>query len=389
MPPALPNLSKLSVSARLVSEVSEDDEVNAKRRKPTTWDTRPSPSKHVCKLDGEEATQKLLNILKEKMKLNVLLPLQSLNCAGGNTFPRSQQKLLQLLEDNANFERQHCMKFSGGEFHQRMDLNELKKLVVGYKAIWPDKEPDQKDGTWNLDDKKRDEITKLLMERPHMFMPMIHALIDAKYADSTSDFQLLYRFQSLRHQLAAVYHMDHSSYHTYSDDGSILKKWNQSGTRAVVTSACINMSPGETNPTLWKNCGTIVALGVPVLRSDVLNDLMEVVYDEAKALSTCTSERIMRNAVTRHLMDSTEFALIEFQNQGFKLESAGIRELVLENGVISDYNDTMFHKANMDIPENYSRVFFVMSRKNTTAGKSTEIKDEKNGTTYKLFITSI
>lgn len=388
MPPKLPDLSRLFIN----DPHREDNsyEVNSKRLK-RAWAARSSPSERVCELGLEEATQKLVSILKEKMKANVLLPLKRAPCARGFEFPRSQEKLLKLLEHDANFERQHCTQFSGGEFHNGMDLKEVQSLVIEYKKIWPDTEPEQKNGVPNLDTDSynvKDKIINLVMEKKDMFLPMIHALIAAGYAESISEFQLMYRFQSVRHKAAAVYHMDYNNYQTYADDGFILDEWTKSGQRAVVTSACIDMSPNNAGPSMWHNCGTKVALGVPILRPSALNELMKVVSDESEALG-CKTARTMRNKVTTHLMDATEFALIEFERQGFSLESAGVKELVLENGVIADYHDTMFHKANIDIPPGYSRVFFVMGCGKTTAKRSTKIIDTQNGQTYNLFITPI
>ena len=71
------------------------------------------------------------------------------------------------------------------------------------------------------------------------------------------------------------------------------------------------------------------------------------------------------------------------------MESAGIRTLTLENGVVSNYNDFMFHQANSDVPEGYSRVFFVMSGRVTNSKTKVEVFDTERNKTYELYIASI
>jgi hypothetical protein len=386
----LPDLSRLSTdNKRNYGDLSEEPaNREVKHRTVLTWGPRKSPSERVCELPNTEPALTLLSILKEKMRANMLRPLKNVTCAPSwFAFPRSREKLAELLGDDANFERQHCMQLVGGEFHERLNMQKVKDLVRAYKGVWSDGQADTKwDGRWNLDDEVKDSVIGVVKEHMGLFLPMIHALVDAGYASPSNEFQLLYRFQSLRHNQAGVYHMDYNGYQTYADDGKILGEWTTAGSRAVVTSACINMSDDAPQPIEWHDCGTKVALGVPTLKPSALNELMVVVYDEASAEApACNKKRILQNKVTHHLMEATEFALIEFEKGGHSMESAGISEITLENGVISDYNDTMFHKANMDVPPDYSRVFFVMGPRNRMAKQYVDIYDveyERNCRVY-------
>ena len=150
------------------------------------------------------------------------------------------------------------------------------------------------------------------------------------------------------------------------------------------------MAESAPEPVLWHNCGTKVALGVPALKPSALNELMAVVFEEMRtAVHACNLDRDLQNKVTHHLMQATEFALIEFEKQGYAMEDAEISEITLENGVISDYNDTMFHKANTDVPPSYSRVFFAMGPRLTMARRSVEIYDEKYERSHRVFIHPI
>ena len=354
-------------------------------------DRKGSPSERVCELSESEAARKLLSILKEKMRTNMLLPLKRMPCAYGFVFPRSQEKLAELLDNDANFEREHCMSLSGAEFSERLDLLKVKDLVRDYKAVWPDGQAEKKaNGKWNLDDDNMSDVIDVVSRHKDLFLPMIHALVESGYASLPSNFELLYRFQSFRHKAAGVYHMDYNKFQTYGDDGKILDAWTKSGRRALVTSACINMDESAPEPVLWHNCGTKVALGVPALKPSALNELMAVVFEETRAVvPACTVDRDLQNKVTHHLIEATEFALIEFEKQGYTMEDAGISEITLENGVISDYNDTMFHKANTDVPPSYSRVFFAMGPRLTMARRSVEIYDEKYERSHRVFIHPI
>lgn len=390
----LPNLSRLTTDTEGNStDLSEEPVTPAtKENKLLQWGPRKSPFERICELPNTEAARKLLSILKEKMRTNMLLPLKRVKCAYGFEFPRSQQKLAELLEDDTNFERQHCMQLNGGEFRRRLNLQKLKDLVRDYKDVWPDGQADKNaDGKWNLDDTVSDRIIDVVVNKhKDLFLPMIHALVDAGYTSIPSDFEFLYRFQSIRHKQAGVYHMDYNRYQTYADDGKMLEEWTKSGSRVLVASACINMSEDAPEPILWHDCGTKVALGVPTLKPSALNELMSVVYDEARAAAPgCRSDRNLQNKVTHHLIEATEFALIEFEEGGHSMESAGISEITLENGVISDYNDTMFHKANMDVPPGYSRVFFAMGPRWTMANRSMRIYDEKHGMSHRVFVHPI
>ena len=389
----LPDLSNLSTDGKRDPDAhSTPDTVEVKRmRAVAKWGPRDSPSERVCELSESEAARKLLLILKEKMRTNMLLPLKRMPCAHGFVFPRSQEKLAELLGNDANFERQHCMSLSGAEFSERLDLLKVKDLVRDYKAVWPDDQAEKRaNGKWNLDDDKMSDVIDVVSRHKDLFLPMIRALVESGYASLPSNFELLYRFQSFRHKAAGVYHMDYNKFQTYGDDGKILDAWTKSGRRALVTSACINMAESAPGPVLWHNCGTKVALGVPALKSSALNELMAVVFEEmTTTVHACNLDQDLQNKVTHHLMQATEFALIEFEKQGYGMDEAGISEITLENGVISDYNDTMFHKANTDVPPSYSRVFFVMSPRVTMARRSVEIYDEKYERSHRLFIHPI
>lgn len=393
----LPDLSRLSTDMKRESDdMSEGPStpatVEVKRtRSIPKWGPRESPEERVCELSGSYAARKLLSILKEKMRTNMLLPLKRVPCAYGFVFPRSQAKLSELLDNDANFERQHCMSLRGAEFSERLDLSKVKDLVSDYKTVWPDGQADKKDnGEWNLDDSIMQNVIDVVSKHKEVFLPMIHALVESGYATLPSSFELLYRFQSIRHKAAGVYHMDYNKYQTYADDGKMLEAWTKSGSRVLVTAACINMDQDAPEPVLWHDCGTKVALGVPTLKPSALNELMAVVVEEAGAEApACPTGRVLQNKVTHHLMEATEFALIEYEKQGYTMQDAGIAEVTLENGVISDYNDTMFHKANTDVPPSYSRVFFAMGPQVTMARRGVQIYDEKYDRTHRVFIHPI
>ena len=54
--------------------------------------------------------------------------------------------------------------------------------------------------------------------------------------------------------------------------------------------------------------------------------------------------------------------------------------------MISDYNDTTFHKADTDVPPSYSRVFFAMGPIVTKARIHVEIYDETYERSHTVFI---
>tara|TARA_B110001450_G_scaffold245309_1_gene258225 strand:- start:1992 stop:2252 length:261 start_codon:yes stop_codon:yes gene_type:complete len=84
----------------------------------------------------------------------------------------------------------------------------------------------------------------------------------------------------------------------------------------------------------------------------------------------------------------------DFALEGGSLSHAGVKTLPLENGVISGYNDFVFHQANTDIPDGYQRVFFVLSglprgRTRKPYSVHANVTDDRNGHVYDLTIESI
>ena len=386
-----PDLSSLSLAKREERDEDTDTNDKAEKRLKATWGPRSFPGSK--ELDLNQGSQLILQLIRKQARLYPLAALRRLQCAAISRFQfnKAQQKLLEVIEDDVNFERQGGGELVGSEFYERLSLVKLRSLVETYQLVWSSTEPEKLvNGKWNLDDREGERIMQVVVAHVDTFLPMIRALFDAGYVKSDHrTFELLYRFQDIRHRIAGVWHMDYNNYQTYADDGTTASRWTESGSRAVVTSACVNMRKDPEAPEFWHNCGTRVALGVPVLKANAMNEIVDVVYDESAATPECTDLFKLRNRVITHMMDATERALIEFSNNGGVLESAGIRTLTLENGVVSNYNDFMFHQANSDVPEGYSRVFFVMSGRVTKSKTKVEVFDTERNKTYELHIASI
>lgn len=392
----LPDLSRLSTESKRIERDDVEIEGKNKRDKKEVWAPRAPTYAQECDLSQNADTRMLLETIQDKMIKDSLSFLRSSGCSPfrhTEGFKQSVAKLLELVNNESNFERQGCGKLIGAEFHQRMDLSKLRELVLLYNKSWSESEPEKlPNGAWNLDDAQMSQIIRSVMYHKDAFLPMIRALIDSGYVSADhQEFELFYRFQPIRHANAGVYHMDDGKFYTYADDGEIIKKWTENGSRAVTTSACINMSDDPGAPEFWHDCGTTVALGVPVLKSSAMDELMHTIDEEAQTLSGCITKEAqsIRNKVARSLQQSTELALIDFQKKGNHLKNAGVDEITLDNGVISDYNDSMFHKSSTIFPENYSRVFFVLSGKRTKATLYTTVNDSERNTSYMLFVASI
>ena len=330
---------------------------------------------------------------------NRLVSLSKIACVRrlNITFLRTHQLFTSIISSPGNFSPQ---TLTGAEFEDRISSTKLLELVHAYETVWQsDSQPATlQDGTYNLDDRVQSDIIKVVAQRAHYFLPMIRAMFAAGYVDHGHRvFELKYRFQSIRHSAASAWHMDNGIYQTYADDGDKAKRWTESRTRKLVTSACINMN-GSVHPSLWHNCGTNVAIGMPVLRPDLLNALMQSISDEVKEkdfANTC-DELMLHRRVTSDLQRATEIGIQDYTKAGGKLSHAGVQNVTLENGVISDYNDFMFHQSNTDVPDGYKRVFFVLSGVPTDIrGKpraynvDSTIHDDRNGQTYQITVVSI
>ena len=276
-----------------------------------------------------------------------------------NTQRDLQALYSQVVSDAANFKPQGLGTLIGNEFSKRLDLTLLRQLALDWRAIFND----AVDGPKQLDDNAvyAELIMPMLAKHAAVFLPMVDALRAAGYVKpGNSDFQIKFRLQQRRHENAAVWHMDNGRFQTYADDGTIAQLWNSNNSRALVTAACLRVDEANAQqPETWHNCGTQVAVGVPVLSTAALNSITERVYAVATTSPNDCNRLKLRNRITKDMLEATEEALEEFQRTTGSLQAAGVQIVTLENGVIADYNDFMFHRANRDVPEDYQRVFFV------------------------------
>ena len=264
----------------------------------------------------------------------------------------------EIVSKKQNFEAHGHGQLIGKEFNRRLDLNALRAIVLAYAQIWHD-DANSRD----LDQQVDPQIQEMLGLHASAFLPMVDAMRESRYAKSNhKDFHIKYRFQQVRHKHSSNWHMDNQTFQTYADDGQMERAWNESATRALVSAACVRtgaLTELTTAPSTWHNCGTIVATGVPVLTPAALNTILEKTYELGTGENKC-AEITMRQRLTREMMAATSDAMDQFETKHGSLETAGVRALALENGVIGDYNDFMFHRANSHIPDGYARVFFVI-----------------------------
>lgn len=350
----LPSLHRLSVNAE-------------KRRR--DWDARDITLTKDA--DWYEAKQRhetyalLVRAIQDRMlsKELAMATLLRMRCVKARTVlatameVRAMDVYKQVVGDPLSFEPQGKGKLIGGEYKSRLSLNGLRRMLESYRKVWKD-DPTSRD----LDDDVSPQIRSLLVEHAEVFRPMVDAMRAAGYTSAEhTTYQIRYRFQHIRHVAAAAWHMDDQTFQTYADDGTMERAWNESDTRALVASACVNMEPNPGDPTLWTNCGTKLAVGIPVLKPEALQRILRATLKVAVEMGTCTDATLVHKRLTRDMFYATEHAVEWFQKEVGTLRSAGVTTLTLENGVISDYNDFMFHQANKDIPPGYSRVFFVIS----------------------------
>lgn len=270
------------------------------------------------------------------------------------------------LDDNTNWEAQGLTSIKGREYSERLSLTDLRRMVESYETVWNSKmQPRLKpNGKFNLDDSQKIEIRRVLCEHATVFYPMIEAMRASGYAtQNQTDFQVKYRFQQIRHDAAAVWHMDNGEYETYADDDTVTEDWTLSGTRGLVVAACLNMETSSTEQAEeWHHCGTNIANGVPVLRPQTLNKILKYLTDtnkEHRGNQACVDVLRFRTLVTRDLNQATEYGILDFERETrTPITATGVTAMVMENGVINDYNDYAFHKASKNIPEGYERVFF-------------------------------
>ena len=348
---------------------------------------------------------RLLALVQERMLRDDsrLARVSRVTClrAQGIHLPRSTETFVQIVTDPNNFSPQ---QLTGSEFEDRVSASKLKTLVQAYEQVWNSSaQPTFLDDgtTYNLDDRLLSSVVHVVAQHAHTFLPMIRAMFAAKYVRPNHRiFQLKYRFQSVRHAHASAWHMDNGDFQTYADDGNMAARWTETLSRALVTSACVNMNPSSADSSLWHNCGTNVAIGTPVLRPEALTQIMESVHrevEEQDASGACLLKKaLLHRRVTSGLQDATESGIQDFALEGGRLSRAGVKTLTLENGVISDYNDFMFHQANTDVPDGYQRVFFVLSGlPQDKTGKPqpysvhAKVTDDRNGHVYDLTIDSI
>lgn len=310
-----------------------------------------------------EAYSELLEMIQQKMlapehlgaKLNAL---KCIKRAPSWDAAAVKRLYTEIVSDKQNFEPHGHGQLIGKEFNRRLDLNALRTIVRAYAQIWHDDA-----NSWDLDQQVDPQIQKMLAEHASAFLPMVDAMRESRYiGPDHKDFHIKFRFQQLRHKHASNWHMDNQKFQTYADDGQMEGAWNESATRALVSAACVrtgDLTELTAAPSTWHNCGTIVATGVPVLTPAALNKILEKTYQLGTGTGQC-AEITMRQRLTREMMAATSDAMDQFETEHGSLETAGVRAVTLENGVIGDYNDFMFHRANSNIPDGYARVFFVI-----------------------------
>lgn len=327
------------------------------------WFRRELPYQQLVR---EAPYQQLVQLVQSKMQepvhvMTSLLKLKCMKTVNPDDVRELRKLYYEVVGNAANFEPQGRSALIGNEFRERLDLILLRELALEWRGIFND----AVDGQNKLDEQPETAqmIRKVMVRHATVFLPMADAMRAAGYVEPTAnEFVIRFRLQQRRHQHAAQWHMDNGQFHTYADDGGISQLWNDDNSRSLVTAACLRVDATDSQrPDLWHNCGTEVAVGVPVLRTAALNRIAKRVYELAINPNVCTQHVLLRNRLTKDMFAATEEALEEFQRSTGALQSAGVQTLTLDNGTISDYNDFMFHRANMAFPEGYQRVFFVVT----------------------------
>ena len=322
-----------------------------------SWETRKAAMRARTRIVSERYKE-LLELIQNQllMRQYSLMSQPFLGCWKGSTIDR--QNVFDLYEEiicnKENFEPQGDGQLIGYEYGQRLDLSALRGVALGYAAIYEDDVNSK-----NLDHAYESQISGMLANNVQAFLPLVDAMRRAQNVDANhSSFQINFRFQKIRHNAANEFHMDNQEYPLYADNGTNLTLWNDAKTRALATAACVRVD----DLVGYHDCGTQILAGVPILKSTALQSVFKSLQSSLFVSGKCSDVPKLQKKLTDRITMATERAIRAFvtKHGPYALETAGVKTLTLENGVIADYNDFMFHKASADIPDGYSRMFFVI-----------------------------
>jgi len=244
----------------------------------------------------------------------------------------------------------------------RISEDKLLDFVNAYRSVRPAGTPAYKpSGANNLETlKEAYMIDQALAKHAEHFKPMVDALRGAGFvaSDHNNEFMIKWRFQGARHAFASVLHMDNGRHSPYADEsGEQLREWTETGTRCIATSGCVE----ATGRSSIYNCGTKVLSGVPVMTEQALKNITSTFLADARfsAYPSCKNPMVTRIQFTQKACDSTTTALDKYIASGKTFEEAGIQVLALKNGIISTYNDSVFHSGDNSTPDGFERCFFV------------------------------
>lgn len=229
-------------------------------------------------------------------------------------------------------------------------------------------------------------VAKALSEHAQLFSPLLDAIREFGFvSEDRAEFQVMWRIHPVRHNNAAIWHMDSNDFRMYGDESmERAAVWTQTGERAVVTTSCLNIDPNQ--PT--DHCGTRVLSGLPALSEKAVKAIVNELWDAKDTLMSYKcgdrdKEKFFAVMFNRLVINATERAITEYTafpemhnytrtiqdrvEQQTRVEqllaSAGVETIGTRNGEIGTFNDHQYH-ASSAIPEGHVRLFFVMRGKN-------------------------
>jgi len=267
-------------------------------------------------------------------------------------YKRLVERVALVFERADTFAPQALLEIEGYVHTERITDATFLALVNAYRTVRSDDIPVRKQsGSYTLEGPHEAFlVNNALAPLAEQLMPLIDALRQAGFVDKNHNKQFIikWRIHRGRHERASIWHMDEGAFSPYGDEsGDQLEAWTANGTRCIVTSGCVEAS-GKDNTF---GCATRVLSGTPVMRQGALESLMDVFREAFK-------KRFRVNLVSR-IMNSSIAVIKSFLDEGKSLAAAGVQTMQLDNGVISTFNDSLWHAAVAEVPVEFERVFLV------------------------------
>ena len=249
----------------------------------------------------------------------------------------------ELVQKTDGWRKQSDGREAFGYVHpKRMQRAAMRSILDAYRSVRPHGS-DMKPGTKRPRLEKGEEADSInanLATLAELFAPMVDALRASGVVLEDHNFTIRWRFLAARHLYASVFHMDDGF--AYGDeDGSLVAR--APGPKCVATSWCIERY-GES----IFECGTRLLRGVPVLRDDAIQGIVDVVDPNKKS----SRDRLMDEVI-----NAARDVLGEFL-QGHSPEEGGMRVEQIENGLITNLSEYVFHAAPSFTPDAFDRCFF-------------------------------